>query len=303
MRKQEVLIHYVNQPTPAAPYCRIMEWLRDTNDREYLAMADRLEEDLTQFPAALIRDANLLLSTPGSDKLAVVLVNNLLARAGRFEYRRPGESDTRFGEFSVPKFPYGQFSFHPLSHPETYLSLLVAVAAVFGKDVNYSLVTKSHGSERLALTSLLSRCLADRDSESFFQHLRDGLQNTNDNVRSRFMVPSVKGKRTDYLGEMILEELANGIGTDKHQLAHSLSMVGNQGIVFDSVVLESCSSSLRQVPTCDLPKNVGKFYCTDSSLPYASIDYGRLVSEFVSGKSLGVALAASLPPELQLFAP
>lgn len=283
-----VLIYYANDTVHEEPYRRIVSWLRDRDEATYREVASRVEEDLKEFPFAIDRDLGAIwrgIMSSGDDlsAIGIAVFTNENAIRGKFFYGNAGDGELREATFNKPDVDREHFRIHPLSHPDTLLSAMKAINGLFDAACkNCTLVTKSHGNKRLALTSLFSGMLDHKTPEQFFRNLEDDkaiLEPTFELwIKRPKSIDAESGLGFTHLGVMHLRELINGIGTDKQQFMSVLGTVGKMGMHFNLVVMESCDSKLGDEIVGQIPGNVDRLLTSSTTVPYTSIDYRRAFS-------------------------
>jgi hypothetical protein len=210
-----------------------------------------------------------------SDRLADQAIRRL-----RFTACRPDNTTTTEGyTFEVPRindFPYVS---QPLSHPLIFQKFLEAVRGLFPGDKHrYILITKSHGSEEIAIGPNLSLDLTevlanDENRKEILDAIRankkiDGLDkmgndpilaSMDETVRAaKRPVTQIGTTKGDYI--QILRDL--GIGDSKKQIMN-----------FPIVLMESCRSDLRLSKNDDIQWILTTMGSAGSTDPDAAPNY------------------------------
>lgn len=305
----QVLIYYANDTGLAAPYERIIGWLRERRDDQYSKVADRVRDDLLQFPSAVDRDLGavwrgIMAGGASLSNLRLMVLTNESVTSGKVYFGNADRGGLSPSSFTVPDFDREHFRLHPLSHPDVFALALRKASELFGvESTTFSLVTKSHGSERLALTSLFSAMLDYETSDEFFAEI-DRTAPVHKEHFSRWLAqPSGAAKAGGLgviflgwyeLGVFFLNELVNGIGTSKVEYLAVLQEASQRGMRFGSIVMESCDSHLDDSMVRQIPAAVDRIFTSKEAVPYSSIDYGRSLERCATGTAFATALGETL---------
>ena len=156
----QVVIYYANESDNRS-LARMASWLKQYGTEEAVKHAKRLELDIELFAPTVYRqidDLKQLVQQQGDNpSLGLIVFTNELARAGAFEYIRPGEKTVERGEFVVPAFDDASYTVNPLSHPDMLRQALRITPDLFSPTENeFVLICKSHGCQELVMTSLVT---------------------------------------------------------------------------------------------------------------------------------------------------
>ena len=303
MEPHQVLIYYANDCPSAEPYVRIRAWLQESGDPDFQKLAERIAEDLVQFPNAVSRDLGEIWQglLAGEDPLANL---GLLVATNGFAQHRTVLAGTlanglRRVDLPLPSFTHVQFQHHPLSHPDVFQSVMEIAGAAFGPAADYSVVTKSHGNLRMALTSLLSAMLDVPGRDEFLAMLSE-LRSSGENktffekVRgSPDETQGIYGLGLNGLGNM-LGELSNGVGAVKQRYLESLSG-GTPPRSIGCLVMEACDSVLAEADLSRVPATVSRLFTAREFVPYSSIPYQKILRQTAAGVRLAESLSSQLP--------
>ncbi|QDU94031.1 hypothetical protein [Lignipirellula cremea] len=162
--RQQVLVYYANDSSVEGEGAKNLQtlgdWLRSSTHPEVAVLADKVEQDVTLFSAAVeqemadIRAARAAL--PVAIQPAVVLINNTLARQGKMELAAAGK-EFRQAEIPLPASEDGILQAWPLADPQVLDAVLKAIGEQFPPEqFEIVLVTKSHGSPDFILTTRIA---------------------------------------------------------------------------------------------------------------------------------------------------
>lgn len=307
MATPQVLMYCANEPSDRK-YRRRLSWLQEGGDSER-KLAERLAEDLEEFPKAVSQDLEdirqgLLEAGTKLANLGLVVATNHSVREGAIFCGTPaagGMRRIRIGE-SMRRV-HG----HPLSHADMMSKVMHAARAAFSEEAEISVVTKSHGSRSMALTSLQSPLLDASTKKELFSKLRE-LQAIGESGTSAKMVSDkpdgtlgiyglgIYGLGVYGMGVSGLEAiLAHGAGSTKRRYLESLSDGGTGRNAIATLVMESCESQLTSEDQLHVPSNVRSLFTTKEFVPYNSISYSGVLRQVASGASLAEAFSEQLP--------
>jgi len=281
-RAAEVLIYYANENSPneaeARNYATISDWLRSTENQKLRKLAESLDRDMRQFPAAV--DAEIVVfrgSLPKWQGGGGAVLTNRLVRSGKFLVWRPGQTGFEEVPIAVPATDHLVLAANPLSRPEVFALALREIGRQFDPARHeFVLVTKSHGSRKMALTPRLVVRAADVSREELLAFAAG--------ERPAGGPPS----------------WAERVGIPRPQYFALLAEAGTEGMRFPLVFTESCEGVLDQELKVQLPENVGRMYTTGhEEARYQNLDYPRVFERCGEGvtlaESLEEQLAASFP--------
>lgn len=262
--KPEVVIYYSNETSPdqreSQNYETITHWLSSSGEAPALKVVGQLTRDLREFPMAVDQETDALTHSRGADPRAVIIFTNRLVRSGKFLVKETGPAkDTAI---PPPKFISYILTSNPLASPETLQLALTETAKLFDpKLFDFVLITKSHGTSKLALTPRLAVRAEETNQQQLLALLRDENGNHED-------VPWIR----------------NRLGIPKEELFSILNNAGKKdGMFFRLVFLESCSSELSQSDTpqtaIQMPTNVASLVTTHGETPYRTVDYASLLKD------------------------
>lgn len=149
------IVYYANE-TDSNSVNRLADWIIEGGVTEQATAAEGLRSDAEKFPAVVADEINQLVSGVSKDKsLGLFVFTNALARQGTFQAMGVNESDPSIRNWTPVKSKLKVFGSHPLAHPASLGMALQSVAAHVGKTEmtksNFVLITKSHGTSKLAI--------------------------------------------------------------------------------------------------------------------------------------------------------
>lgn len=276
----DVLIYYANETClnkqASQEWDTVVNWLDSSRDCQAATVAARLRKDRVVFPQAVKADIKALQSNFSTSRNApvVFVFTNCDFRLGR--YRELASN----GSWIFHPLPcgdrFGQTHYRaPLANAEVFFACLSEIAGKLEmRDRSCVLITKSHGTDSLALTARLT---------------------VNPNLTSRRELLQRINRTCPSVNESVADQ---SIGISKETYFTTLEKLGQtKGMHFAAVLMESCHSGPpTRAARWKLPSNVSALFATmTNAANYTNVNYQSIVERRSAGEYWAEAIAGSLP--------
>lgn len=276
--KVEVLIYYANETALEGPEARswdtIIGWLEPSPHPEAKKIVEQLRHDREGFAPAVDADVGILRERLPRLRPVVggAIFTNRLARRGKCLVLPEGASEFQEPALSLPNQENYILAANPMADAANLARCLGEVARRFDPAAHeFILVTKSHGSPKMALTPRLAVRAEETTKEELLSILAG-------------QVPADRRPRW-----------AGRVGITKDQLFATLGEAhAAGGMHFSLVFVEACSGVLGEDVTVRAPDNVDRLYLTGrEKTSYRNLDYAAILSD-EQGERLAPRLDAAL---------
>ena len=289
-RAASVLIYYANETAPTeagrANYDTILGWLHSSDVSVMHELAEVLESDAKEFPAAIDEETDMIRSAlagesrPALQSISVAIFTNRLTRRGVFLAIDQGEvEEVQFRLVIDATDAITESS--PLCSSVALRAALEATTERFpSEEFGYVLVLKSHGAADLAMTPRLAVHHEQTSREELLAFLERSF---------------AEGHEHDPDQDEVTPDLfIDRRGVGKEDFFRVIAEAGEQqDLVFTAIFLESCQSGLELPAT--MPPNIGTLHSTGpDGAPFRNLDYTRLLDEARGDSDLASALQAEL---------
>lgn len=260
--RHQVVVYYANETTTqavqSANYATLHSILRSSQNPAAGMIADALDQDAKEFPAAVRHDVHELMAVANRRGFDLVVFTNALALDRQFLfYKGAGGTEEMRLLPTLPPAPSPSLASSPLSRPEYLQTALVEVGDLYAPDsLDVVLITNSHGADDLALTP---RVFADLTIAN---------------------APDLLAALDRPVPETVTPQLwAAYPGTTKSAYWHALSEAGRlRGLRFPLIFRQACESGVSSLnELLELPDGVGTVAHTgDAMIGFYDIEVAAL---------------------------
>jgi hypothetical protein len=254
-----VIIYYANEThlneEATENYKVLSTWLNDDSEPLGPKIAGQIASDLEAFQKAVETEIDSIKKTAKNSNI-LIFTNNLSTKGKSLIFSQK-EAQWSEASFSVPEVKNYILSSHPNSQKQVFENALMFAAKMFPPaENNFSLITKSHGSELFIMVPRITIKHGDFDRARFL-----------DVVHGRTKVDGVP-------------PWMEGIGITRAEYFDSIQKVGEKtGMTFDLIFTESCKSRIGIGSIGKLPNNISMLISPADNLEYSTINYERIFSE------------------------
>lgn len=286
--KQQVLVYFANETCISLSRLRRIEarieWLRRYGDPAAIATAERVAEDLDRFPTSTHRQVLQLLEVlrradEAAAPVAALVFTNETASRGWYVLHAGGTSR----KVPLPGVDASHPTLEdvPLCSPAGLRGTLRETAARFAPDEHeYLLITRSHGTQDMAITHAMFEAALDRPPAATPQPVTpSNLGWAELGVRGlgfRGLGERGMGEKGMILGDRVLASA--GVGVTKREYLDVLEEAGDAlGMVFKLVFMDSCGSEIPEDLAREIPRNIHALYgSTPDGLNYDAPDFSLI---------------------------
>ncbi|WP_406699573.1 hypothetical protein V5E97_11990 [Singulisphaera sp. Ch08] len=314
--KRYAFIYYSNETSLGLRRRQLVaeriEQLRLSGEELANAIADRVEGDLLTFPQTTYRqvvEIERLLRDQGvaAHLAGAVVFHNETASCGWYEVLRAGEYQSSKEPFRGATANHELLEASPLSSPIALSAALGEVARHFlPSDHEFILITRSHGTDVMAITPALIEATLDRaiagnakpdgtlDDSTEPLPLDSDSSNLGVYDLGRYFLGAfygIGGKGMVLGGP---DEAKVGVGITKEKYLDLLEDSGNDlAMHYSLVFMDSCGSEIPRELSREVPRNIRHLYgSTQEGLRYEAPEYALLGTEIeVGGQPNGIVAA------------
>lgn len=284
-RSRLVVIYIGNTPNEPR-LAEMLNWIGDSKDQSVQKTISRVRDDLAGFPPVAAKEMADLkaTATKSPDAFNLVLVSTPSLQQGIIEYVKAGDSAV-YKKKIAARERSAHLGAQPLTSAIVFEEVLLAIEDIFDpKAHEFLMITKSHGNETMALTSVLAGKVdidsAARLMAALNQSVKTGLAK-NENVSP------TKGRSStlDFSTNSTLDFSTNStlavdeeLGVRKDTFVDILVKAGDRGMRFDLVVLGSCNSHLTDAQAAKLKPFTKCLASSSHLLKYAAYNYAELIA-------------------------